>query len=65
MGKNARNSKFSCDFIEIAQLVEAAFMGGFQVAEFESVMIITMRPFLVLWAPFLHNCHFYQIEQIR
>ncbi len=48
MGKNVGKRKFFCDFIEIAQLVEAGFMGGFQVTEFESAMIITMRPFLVL-----------------
>ncbi len=29
MGKNARKGKFFCDFIEIAQFDEAAFMGVF------------------------------------
>ncbi len=69
MGQNARKGKFSCDFIEITQFDEAAFMvgeggGGVKVAEFESVLIIEMGPFLVFWAPFLHNCRFYQIEWI-
>ncbi len=40
MGKNARKGKFFCDFIEFTQFYEVAFMGGFQVAEFKSVMII-------------------------
>ncbi len=30
MGKNARKNKFFCDFIEIAQFDEAAFMGVFK-----------------------------------
>ncbi len=65
MGKSARKGKFFCDFIEINQFDEAAFMGGFKFAEFESVMITEMGPFLVLWAPFLHNCRFYQIKWIQ
>ncbi len=65
MGKNARESKFFCDFIEISQFDEAAFMEGFQVVEVKSVMIIEVGPCLVLRAPFLHNCPFYQTERIR
>ncbi len=39
--------KFFCDFIEVAQFNEAASTGVFKVAEFESVMIIEIGPYLV------------------
>ncbi len=55
--------KFFCNFIEIFQFDEAASVGVFKVAKFESVMIIELGPALVLWAPFQHNC-FHQIERI-